>query len=285
MATPGQTERDCDDLDPFLHPAEFFLRHLPVINHAIHAASRRASLRDEELDDFASHLKLKLIEDDYAVIRKYEQRSSFMAFISVVIQRALLDYRIAQWGKWHASAQARRLGDVGVTIEAILVRDGKTIDEALPALLRRWPDLTRDRVREMLDTLPARTLRPRDVNLDEAAAAIGATAESIDDAAFESDRLELSRRIGAVVRETMTELDESGRAIFRLRFQGGMSVADISRTLKIDQKPLYRRIQRALTALRERLEAAGITSDAAIEVLASRNADLDFGFDDRSMHE
>jgi RNA polymerase sigma factor (sigma-70 family) len=285
MATTGEAERDCDDLDPSLDPADFFLRHLEVINRAIHASCRRASLRDEEWDDFASHLKLKLIEDDYAVIRKYERRSSFMAFISVVIQRALLDYRIAQWGKWHASMQARRLGDVGVTIEAILVRDGKTVDEALPALLRRWPELTRDRVREMLDTLPARTLRPRDVSLDEAADAIGATAQSIDEAAFEADRLDLSRRIGAVVRETMNDLDEYSRAIFRLRFQGGMSVADISRTLKIDQKPLYRKIQRVLVAFRERLEEAGITSDAAMEVLVSRNADFDFGFDDRSAHE
>jgi RNA polymerase sigma factor (sigma-70 family) len=285
MAKTSGTGRNCDDLDPSLQPGEFFLRHLDVINHAIRVACRRASLRDGELDDFASHLRLKLIEGDYAVIRKYEQRSSFMAFISVVIQRALLDYRIAQWGKWHASTQARRLGDVGITIEAILVRDGKTIDEALPALLRRWPELTRDRVRGILDTLPARTLRPRDVSLDEAADAIGATAESIGEAAFEADRLELSRRIGAIVRETMNDLDECSRAIFRLRFQGGMSVADVSRTLKIDQKPLYRRIQHALAALRERLEAAGITSDAAIEVLASRNADLDFGFDDRSMHE
>jgi len=285
MVTIGGAERERDDLDPSLDPAEFFLRHLDVINRAIHAACRRASLRDGEWDDFASHLKLKLIEDDYAVIRQYAQRSSFAAFISVVIQRASLDYRISQWGKWHASTQARRLGEVGITIEAILVRDGKTIDEALPALLRRWPDLTRERIREMLDTLPARTLRPRDVSLDEAVDAVGATAESIYEAAFESDRLELSRRIGAVVRETMSDLDECSRAVFRLRFQGGMSVADISRTLKIDQKPLYRRIQRALTALRERLEAAGIKSDAAIEVLASRSADLDFGFDDRSMHE
>ena len=45
-----------------------------------------------------------------------------------------------------------------ITIEALLYRDGRTIDEVLPMLLRRWPDLrveTSRRLMSRLLTLPA----------------------------------------------------------------------------------------------------------------------------------
>jgi hypothetical protein len=118
-------------------PRNLFLAELSTIERAIHFACRRGALRREDADEFASYVKLKLIDDDYAVIRKSERRSSFAAFISVVVQRLLLDYRIAEWGKWHASAQARRLGEPAITIEAMIVRDGRTLDEVFPALQRR----------------------------------------------------------------------------------------------------------------------------------------------------
>ena len=57
-----------------------------------------------------------------------------------------------------------------------------------------------------------------------------------------------------------------------------MSIADVSRSLRIEQKPLYRRLRRALMLLRKRLEAAGVSSADAEEILTDRNADLDFGF-------
>jgi len=202
-----------------------------------------------------------------------------MAFISVVVQRMLLDYRIANWGRWHASTNAQRLGDVGITIEAMIVRDGKTIDEALPALRRRWPGLTRKEVAAMLETLPHRQARPRFIAIEDAAE-MGSTSDTVDQAAFESDRRELSQEIATIVRSVIKDFDEFDRLIFRLRFNAGMSVAEISRSLSIEQKPLYRRIQRALLALRQRLEAAGVTPGDALDIVTNPDNDLDFGLAD-----
>src|ERR1044072_3956268 len=98
---------------------QLFRAKLETIERAIRYVCQRNSVRREEEEEFASHVKLKLIEDEYAVIRKHEGRASFAAYISVVIQRLLFDYRIAQWGKWHASTQAQRLGELGVTLEAM----------------------------------------------------------------------------------------------------------------------------------------------------------------------
>jgi len=278
--SPGDDRDDRAQFDSVLRAKEFFLEQLPAIEKAIRFACYHSASRDEEAEDFASYAKLKMIENDYAVIRKYEARSSFMAFISVVVQRMLLDYRIANWGRWHASTNAQRLGDIGITIEAMIVRDGKTIDEALPALRRRWPRLTRDEVAGMLASLPRRQVRPRFVAIQDAAEGIGATSDTVDQAAFESDRREISRDIATIVRSVIKEFDEFDRLIFRLRFDAGMSVAEISRSLSIEQKPLYRRIQRALLTLRQRLEAAGVTPSDALDVVTNPNNDLDFGLTD-----
>ena len=265
------------------NPEKLFLDQLPTIDRAIRFACHRNSLHDDEAEDFASAVKLKLIENDYAVIRKHTPCSSFAAYIAVVVRRFLLDYRISQWGKWHASAEAKRVGELAVTIEAMLHRDGRTLDEIVPVLLRRWPDLTRARIDAIALALPPRSRRARAVELDLAAEVIGADDLSVHEAAFEKDRLELSRRLATIVRETMRELDEHDRLIFRLRFEGAMSIADISRTLYVEQKPLYRRLQRALARIRSRLQAAGIDAEDANELLAVRGTDFDFGLEGGSL--
>lgn len=269
----GNALSDADDTNP----ETLFVRELSTIDRAIRFACRRGGMQPPDADDFASYVKLKLIDDGYAIIRKYQRRSTFSAFISIVVQRLLLDYRISQWGKWHASAMARRLGEPAITIEALLFRDGRTIDEILPSLIRRWPDLTRQRVETISTKLPARTARPRPVDIDYAREAI-APDDRVDDVVFASHWRDVSSRIEDIVRATTRDLDDTDRLIFRLRFEGGMSVADISRTLRIDQKPVYRQLQRMLVLLRVRLEAAGITAADAASVLASRHSDLDFGF-------
>src|SRR5205085_8638364 len=83
--------------------------NLDLIERVIRFTARRQRLDETDAEDFASIVKLKLIENDYAVIRKFEGRSNFSTFITVVVQRMLLDYRIHYWGKWHASAEAKRL--------------------------------------------------------------------------------------------------------------------------------------------------------------------------------
>jgi RNA polymerase sigma factor for flagellar operon FliA len=249
-----------------------FIEHLSVIDEVVRFACRRGGLPYDDFDDFASHVKVALIEDDYAVIRKFENRSSFPAFASIVVQRMLLDYRITQWGKWHASTEARRLGDQAVTIEAAIVRDRQSVDEALPALRRRWPELTRESVENLLARLPRRQPRARAVDLSEAEES---AAEAVNELDFESAAQ--SRTVAEIVRCTIRELDERKGVIFRLHFEGGLSVAQIARTLAIDQKPLYRDIQRCLAELRRRLEDAGISA-ADLRGILSCRADLDFGF-------
>jgi RNA polymerase sigma factor (sigma-70 family) len=58
-------------------------------------------------------------------------------------------------------------------------------------------------------------------------------------------------------------LEPQDRRLITLRFQTGLTVADIARASGIDQKQLYRRLGRLLTALRLALEADASVGDVA----------------------
>jgi RNA polymerase sigma factor (sigma-70 family) len=251
-----------------------FVEEFPTIERAIRIACVRAGLRGADADDFGSWVSLKLIEKDYAIIRKYEGRSTFAAFIATVVHRLLLDYRIGQWGKWHASAEAKRAGEIGITIEAMLCRDGRSLDEIMPLLARRWPEVTRAEVETIASRLPARLPRPRMVALDPV---------SQSPRAFESgmsvERDVAARRLAAVVRGALNRLDHRDRLILRLHFGCSMTIAQVSRALGVEQKPLYRQLQRALTVVRKHLAGAGIGVNDVRDVFAVRGAALDFGFE------
>jgi RNA polymerase sigma factor (sigma-70 family) len=260
--------------DVLAHEA-LFLAQLDTIERVIAFTCGRSGYQGADAEDFGSFVKLKLIEKDYAIVGKFEARCSFATYISVVIQRLLLDYRVALWGKWHASAEAKRLGEPAVTIEAMVVRDGFSLDDALPALRRRWPELTREQVEDVVTRLPRRMPRPRVVALELVEDLPG---ERADDLPFENERVELGRMIAGVIRRSMEDCSEEDRLVCRLRFEAGMSIADISRLLGIEQKPLYRRLDRLLRELRQKLSEAGVDEWVVRDVLSSRAVDLDFGF-------
>lgn len=255
-----------------------FLAELPTIERAIRFTCWRASLVGADVEDFGSWVKLKLIENDYTTLRKFEHRCSFAAYIGIVVQRLLLDYRVHLWGKWHASAEAKRMGDFAVAVESHLVRDGLSIADALPALRCHWPDLTEQRVREIAARLPSRHLRARTVELDLAENAVSPTG--IQEMALERDRTDLAARIAAVVHEALDAYDEDDRLLLRLRFQSGNSIADIARMLAVEQKPLYRRLQRLLADLRARLRRQNINADDVETVIGTGGIGVDLGFED-----
>src|SRR5258705_10650787 len=108
---------------------------MALIERAVAFACRRNRLDPNDAEEFAAIVNLKLVENDCAILRAYEARSGFATFISVVVQRMALDYRIHVWGKWHTTVGAKRLGPLAVELERLLHRDGRTLDDALVILV------------------------------------------------------------------------------------------------------------------------------------------------------
>lgn len=97
--------------------AELFQANLALVDRVIATICRRAGLRDEDAEDFASTAKLALIDNDYAILRSYEGRAPLGAYLTVVVQRLMTHEWIRVRGRWRSSVEAERIGPAAVLLE------------------------------------------------------------------------------------------------------------------------------------------------------------------------
>lgn len=244
---------------------DLFATHADTINSAIVHTCRTHRLTADAADEFSSWARVRLLDNDQAVLRRFQQRSSLRTFLITVVQRLYLDWRNAEWGKWRPTADARRLGSVAIELERLVLRDRLTFDEAVQTLGARglataaacdaaWAQLPR---------------RPRRQRADEEALAVlpsGATAsQDLDDAESNAEAAAMC----AALNRALATLSERDRMLIRLRYWAGHTVARIATMTGEDQKALYRRFDRLAHELRRRLEAEGLSA-AALAHLAGR---------------
>ena len=263
------------------NPNELLTANLPLIERAVAFACRRYRLDPNDAEEFAAIVNLKLVENDYAILRAYEARSSFATFISVVVQRMALDYRIHAWGKWHTTAEAKRLGPLAIDLEKLLHRDGRTLDEAVVILGATYDGVTRESLAALAGRLPVRVPRMREVAIGEAAELRAQTSE-VDERVFEHDRRLISQRLSELMSRIIDALPEDEQLILHLRFEGGMPVSQIARALQLDQKLLYRRLERRMRDIRAELERSGIATDQVLDLIGRDETFLDFDLGKRN---
>jgi RNA polymerase sigma factor for flagellar operon FliA len=250
---------------------ERFTANLALIERAVAFACRRYGFDGEDAKDFGASVKLKLVDDDYAVVRAYEQRSSFATYISIVVQRMALDYRIQMWGKWHVSKDAQRLGPRAVEAETLLRRDGRSPQEVATIL-----GISDAELREIVAQLPDRAPRHREVAIGEAEAFVVSSPATAEERVMEGHRRRASQELSAILSAILGRLPDDDRLILQLRFEGGMTVAQIARMLQRDQKVLYRRIEKQMRDMKRELEAAGISPGDVADLIGRDEAILDF---------
>ncbi len=98
-----------------MNAAALFESSLALIERVTATVCRRGRLLGADAEDFASSVKIALVEDDYAILRKYGGRSSFEAYLAVVVQNLLTDQRTQTLGRWRPSREAERLGEADIS--------------------------------------------------------------------------------------------------------------------------------------------------------------------------
>jgi RNA polymerase sigma factor for flagellar operon FliA len=244
-------------VDPRNDPRQTLEELRPWIMGASAALSRRYGLDADEADDLASCVMEKLIENDYAALRKYRGESSLTTFLTIVIANIHRDNRVQKWGRWRPSATARRLGALAIRLETLLRRDGHRLDEAIEIVRSSGETATPAEIRAIAARLPVRS-PPRRV--DRHVPADVSAAERADDGLMDGLRNEAMDRANEALDRALARLPAEDRIILRLHIREALSVADIARSLGIAQKPLYRRIERDKRELRSLLEAEGVTA-------------------------
>ena len=229
--------------------------------------ARRYGFSPDDTADLSSWIKLRIVEDNYAALRKFRGESSIATYLTVVVAMLARDYRAQRWGRWRPSASARRLGDVAMRLETLVHRNGLPLQQAAEHLRTSGATNQSDRqLANLLQQLPKRQpLRPVEVGAD---ALSQVTASASADSTLESSESDQERdRYRNLVEQAMNALPVEDRLILRMRFWENVSVADIARGLHIEQKPLYRRLERLLVELRRALTTAGLQASRLQELL------------------
>jgi len=239
--------------------------HLSVVDQIVRTTGRRRHLAPPELEDFSSFVRLRLIENDYAILRKFQNRSSIHTYLSAVIERLSLDYCAGKWGRWRASAMAERLGPAAVVLERLVSRDGHSLEEALE-IIRSSHSFGLDKadLLKLWGELPHRA-RTTDV-AEEAAAAVPSprTSEERVDAAELHENVE---RIGRVLKAALDQLSAQERVLLALRFDQDMSMVQIAKLTGSSVPTLHRRLEKAVKLLRASLTHSGLERHEIMELI------------------
>ena len=257
-----------------LPPEQLFVGHLKIIEEITDHAARKSHFSREEAEDFAGTVKVKLIEDDYGVFRQFQGKSSIKTYLTVVIQRLLLDYQNHIWKKHRPTAEAKRLGPVAMRLEMLLVRDGHTFDEACEMLrTNEGVELSVAELAELRASLSHRG--PRLFVGEERLQNEPARDPRPDEQLEAKEVAGTGRRSIMSLHRALATLSKEDRVLVRMWTE--FSVADIARSWRVEQKPLYRRLERIFKELRKALERLGVRRQDVAEILeALRSGLLDF---------
>lgn len=243
---------------------QLFLAQLPLIERLVAFTCRRQRFSAEEAEEFDSEVKLRLVDDDYAVLRKFEGTSSLSTYLTVVLQRLAIDFRRKRWGKWRPSAAAKRRGATALRLEELVWKDGFSQQEAFTLLRQRYGVTAGDEeLEELVAQLPQRTSRRGEEIENEELPEPIADEANPEELLFATEERQQQSRALSLLEECLGELDGTDRLILRLRFDGDFTIADIARTLGLEQRRLYRTLPRLLEQLRVALEARGLGAEIA----------------------
>ncbi len=254
------------------------LEHLPFIERTVARVARRNALSPWDADDLEGLVKLQLIADDYAVFRKFQGKSLLTTYLTTVIQNLFRDFRIQRWGKWRPSAAARRLGEVGMQLEALLYRDGFNCDEAAKILRQRLEvRISTAEFDQIVGQLPQRSTRrfQSDLGLERLEA-----PEKGDQEVVESGRAEVRVRTQLALRRVLDSLQAEDRLILRMRFADGFSMRAIARALNLRERRIYARMRRLLEDVRLRIEEEGVRCEDVHDLLIEPAGELKAGLAD-----
>lgn len=248
------------------------LDHLDLVDQIVRTIGRRRHLSATERDDFASFVNLRLVDDNYAILRKFQKRSSLWTYLATVIERLSLDFCAEKWGRWRPSAMAERLGHVAILLERLVTRDSHTIEEAIELVRTNHNVALSDaELRKIWDQLPVRV---RTTEVSEEAAASVSSNDSSESRIEDADRRERIERLQRALASAFDQLAAQDRVIIALRFDQDLSMVEIAKLTGSSVPTLHRRLDKSVKQLRLALTHAGLDPRDVVSLLGHHSIAL-----------
>lgn len=126
---------------------DFVDRYMGLIYHVIHHVSHARSivLSSADIEDIAAEIFLEVVDDDYAVLRRFKGESSLPTYLTVVARRICVKevikrQREAELG--HTQAHRSTIGDDG-SAEAEAIASAEEVARMLEHLSEREAEVVR----------------------------------------------------------------------------------------------------------------------------------------------
>ncbi len=260
-----------------------FLEHLPLVERVAESAGRRAGLPPQETEDFISEVRLKLIDDDYAVLRKHRGDSLLSTYLTTVVSNRFKDFCNHKWGKFRPSAAAKRLGPMARVLERLLMIDRHDLETAIEILkTNHRATQSRRELRQMAAGFPQRS--PRHFVGEEALARQASEAPEADAERLVDDgeRSATAARVEATLTAALETLNAQDLLVLKMFYRDACTVATIAAVLHLEPRPLYTRKEKCLAKLRVAFEARGLAWEEVRGILGwqGREVRTDFGAGD-----
>ncbi len=259
-----------------MNPEEFFLSNLPLIERIVGSICRRHCCFGDEADELGAEVKLKLIDNNYAVLRKFKGKSLLKTYLTSVVANLFRDYLIRKHGKWRSTRIAQSLGQEAVQLEQLLYRDGLDLEQATEILKRNaGVEQTRDELAAMAAKLPVRERRR--FESDATLVNVG-TDGKVEERILNRERAEVAQRLETALRRALARLPYEDRLILRMWLQG-ISIAAIAKRLGLTQRRLYTSRDRSLRRLAAELEGEGLSAENVRHLLGWERLELRLGLE------
>ena len=215
------------------------------IEQVVGDLARRHHLAPAEVQEFRGIAMRSLERHDFELLRAFDGRSTWETYLTLVVTREFFLFQGELWGQWRPTQTARRLGPAAVLLEELVLRDHVSISEAIDLMRSvHRVDMPRYRIAQMAQELRL------DVGFGERLPSLAAEArgEGCSDP-----------RIQEVVREALAALPPDDRLIVELRFRDGQPLTRIARIMRMDARPLQRRLNQVKAVIADSLLGEGVS--------------------------
>jgi hypothetical protein len=214
----------------------------PHIERVVMDLARRHYLAASEVDEFRAAVHRALERNDHELLRAFDGRSTWETYLGTVITREFFVFERAMWGSWRPSPEALRLGPAAILLEELVRHERLALSEALEVM----------RTMHRVDVPRVRLLNhAQELHLTAETQAVAAPGVAPA----------MTPRLSHAVRDALSLVSGEDRLILELRFRDRYPLTRIAALMKIDVRPLQRRIERVQAVMRESLLTQGI--DAA----------------------
>lgn len=237
---------------------DLFQEHLPLIQKLIQFISHQQHLTPEDQDDFGSLAVLKLMENNYAALAKFKGNASLKTYLNSVIYRVYLDFRNKQWGRWRPSSKARNLGPAAILLEQLTYKEGLTLEQAIETMRTNHHfQHTAQQLSQLYAKLPVhRNSQPSgDIDLEQ----LQDSAINQEEHLWQKEKKQQRDQLIELLEQEKAHLSEQDRFIIHMHFVQNLTISSISRSLNLNQRQLYRRVEKILKHLAKKLKQKGLS--------------------------